>query len=78
VLHQLVNERRPLVIVLRGRDVAAVLEDSPGSRRQRGRHETELDERLQANRQQEIEDLIDVEEGIQQLAVMRDEGPNVI
>jgi hypothetical protein len=54
------------------------MEDGLGSGRERGWHETELDERPHANREEEVDDLIGVEKGRQQPAVVRDKGDDVI
>jgi hypothetical protein len=76
------NERldqgRPLFVILWGRHVAAVMEDGLRSGRERCRHKTQFDERPHANRQKEVDDLIGVEKGIQQLIVVCDGRSDII
>ncbi len=76
--HQLADQRRPLIVVPRRRDVASIVEDGVVAGCERFRHEAQLDERPHADRQQKVPDPIGVEERIEQLVLMADERPHVI
>jgi len=54
------------------------VEDGRGSGRERGRHEAQFDERPHANRQEEIDDLIGVEERVQELVVVFDDRSDIV
>ena len=76
--HERVDQGRPLRVIPRGRHVAAVSEDGLGSGRERRGHEAQLDEWPHANREQEIDDLVGVEERIPERVVMVDDRSEII
>ncbi len=65
VRHQTLNQFRPFFIVLRRRHVGLIAKHCPRAGSQRIRHEAQLDKRLHPDRKQEVEDLLDVEEGVE-------------
>jgi hypothetical protein len=75
---ELLNQRGPLVVFRRRGDIAAVPEDGGVSRRQRFGHEGEFDKRPHPNREEEVDNLIGVEEGIEKLFFLADERAHVV
>ena len=78
MLHELADEHRPLRGIARRRDVGAVMKDDLLAGRQRSRHEAQLDERLHADREQVVENLVGIEERIEQLAALIDQRAHVV
>jgi hypothetical protein len=76
--HEPVDQGRPLTVILGGRHVAAITENGLRSGRERCRHETHFDERPHANRQEEVDDLIGVEKGVQELVVVFDDRSDIV
>jgi hypothetical protein len=54
------------------------MEDGLRSGREGCGHKTQFDERPHANRQEEVDDLVGVEEGVQQLVSVCDDRPDII
>ena len=69
---------RPLPVVPRWRDIGLVMKNSLLSRSDRAGHKAQLDEWLHADRQQEVEYLIDVKERIEELVVVADESAHLV
>ena len=65
VLGQRADERGPLRVVLRRRDIATVVKHRRRTRGERGRHEAQLDERPHSDREQKIPDAIRIHEGME-------------
>lgn len=75
---QLVDQHRPLREVPGRTHIGAIVKDRLVAGRQRRRHEAQLNERLHANGQQEIKNLVGIEKGIEQLVALVDQRAHVI
>ena len=78
VAHQFADQHRPLRVVLRRRDIGAVVEYRLVAGCERGRHEAQFDERPHADRQQKIEDLIGIGERIEEFRALADQRAHVV
>src|SRR5438876_8356107 len=76
--HEFPNQSRPLPIVSWRCYVSFVMKDGLIARGERCRHEAQLDERLHSGRNQKIENLIGIEEGIDQFISLTNQRAEIV